>query len=1198
MANIPLPPPPSPFCVVAWNARYVKHKLGEVQHFLDVHKPSILIISEAHLPPDHIFPNIYPYISEYKSYPMDNNKHDGLLIYIHPTISYQFVNHTPFHAPFPSKTVLCWLRCSSPMLPQHVLVCAAYIDPYEDRFDEEEEKFLVTSINTAAAIGPPLLIVGDLNSRHPSWSSANNVNGIPSQANKQGSFINTLLEDDRNIIHTDLTLVNTLFAYPAAPTHPDYDSVIDLALTSDMSIVSGFDVLDIDSDGVWLRSDHYPIKVTLQSVAPHPPTTNNKHKVWSTKNADWEMFNSILNHQLPSWLHQATSLLEDGDCTFLINPSPDTASHINNSSNQSMVDNIWSSLHTIIIRAANIAVGKHTTSRTSKAWYTFDPLLPSFNRDYHRAYKSLLRHKKRNTLQSNPHIVERYHLAKATYRDAASNAKNQCWRQIADKIDDKHKIVWAKWKLTNPSNLPPLSSFSTPACPFPSSPQQSLDNLASHFASISTIPNDPSFDIKTDIEVNHYHSQSIPPLPFAIDLVDLPFKVEDLVRQCAYVNLHTSLGPDDISPSFLRYGGDKLYECLYMFFRLCYNYGVLPREFVSANVVPIYKESGDKSQASNYRPISITSIVMRVFELLMLPSLQSCMTNANIPSHSQFGFTANRSTHDAIYTFLSEISHHVSDSFVPAVFLDIQKAYDRVWTKGLLYKLHKMGMRDHIYHFYKSLVSKRSFVVLHSGMKSIPHYTTDGVPQGCVSSPLLFNIYIHNICDHIHPLTRLNLFADDMLLFPRSSVHGMSCVPDIQASLDEVSVFASKWKIKFSTTKSNFIIFTTKPKANRITIPPLTLASVPLTQVQEYRYLGIVLDYKLSFTPHLTSLLKSLHYTSLLISRFIPSKSQQGPTFSVINRLVQAILIPKLTYCLPFITIPFNSMAKGKNKQLFISIKKAIINPLRKSLGLPFKAHHDSIFIESRILNLHYLQTHSCLAFAHRLLSIFKSQQNLPYNNNHHYTAQQLSLHLSIPNPPPHHPIINIQRHMQSIPSLSTTDNLLLIERPKLRTHLFSHFFHQWYAESTVHQHSLYQYYPNPNITPPPNLSLPRYLLVDSSTTATIRARMRFGRTLLNYYRNRIGYKHTLHDGTRVTVSALCHVCNRPETIQHAICDCSLFGASRNDCVAALSEHNITLSDQLILSYPTFPTVPKHAQPYIHSVLSNFLIAVRSNRQC
>ena len=1193
MTNQCIPPPPSPFCVVAWNARHVKGKLGEVEQFLDNYKPSILIISEAHLLPDFQLPDFYPYIHEYKSYEMANDKHDGLLIYIHPSISYKFID-IPYRAPSPSKTILSWIRCSSPVLPQPMLVGAAYMDPYSDRFGDHDKQFILGSINAASTYDIPILILGDLNARHPSWSPAQNVHGTPTRANTQGSFLKTLLDDQCDMLDTSLTLINTHFSPSgnlAIPTHPIYDSVIDLALTSDVNIVAGFDVLQFNT---WLTSDHHPISVTLESLISAPPVSDNRHRTWSLKHADWDMFQLLLNSQLPAWTTTATNLLENGECTDIISYQSPLASSQQLSSNQSMINTMWSSLHNIIISAANSSVGKHCVSRTSKPWYTIDPAIPQLNRDYRRAYKAFLRHRKNDTLDSNPHIIDVYKQTKKDFRDAAFKAKDQCWRRIADKIDDKHKIVWASFKLTNPSSLPPLASFTTPTCPNPSSPQQSLDNLASHFAAVSNIPNDPSFDPTMDTIVNNYINDSIPPLSANDNRVDLPFSLPDLARQCEYVDIHTSIGPDDLSPSFLRNGGEKLHAALYLFFLLCYNFGVLPNDFVSANVVALYKQSGDKSVGSNYRPISITSIVMRVFENLMLPSLKAIMAVANIPSHHQFGFTDNRSTHDALYTFLSEISHNVDSAFVPAVFIDIQKAYDRVWVKGLIYKLHKIGVRGHLFHFYHSLVSNRSFSVLHSGLKSYMCHTTDGVPQGCVSSPLLFNIYIHNICDNIHDLTRLNLFADDILVYPRSTTHSQASIPHMQYTLDSISAYASKWKILFSNTKSNYMLFTNKRSA----IPPhsLILANSPLTLVDEYRYLGILLDSRLSFKPHLTSLLKPLNHTSMLICRLIPSKGHQGPTFPVINRLVQALLIPKLTYCLPFINI-----TNTKYQQIFIKIKKYILTPLRRSLGLPAKAsaHHDSIFIESRILNLSYLQAHSALSYAHRLLSIHRSQQQNPHQL-HHHTANQFHNHLNLyslldQNPTCHHPMSNILFHMKSYPSLSTPDKLLGVDRRDLRLHLFQLFYTQWYNVSSLKHHSLYIYY---DMNPPSSLALPSYLLIDPCTTATIRSRMRFGRTLLNHYRHRIGYKDTLQDGSRIITSSLCSICQTPETISHVVCDCPVYEASRFTCLSALSLYNIPLSEHLILSSPSYPSIPRHAHAYIHRVLSDFLTSIQRVRKC
>jgi hypothetical protein len=1140
MSGSPLPPPPSPFRVVSWNACYVSNKLSEVQQFLDKDHPSILIIQEAHLPPDYQLPTFYPYIHEYIPYTTHHNAHhNGMLFYIHPSVTYKFNNDPALpNRPSPkSLTFIKWLQVSSPMLLSPMIVGATYIDP--GTFNQNDKDFVTGVINAISTEDLPVLWIGDFNARHQQWS-----NGTP---NTQGRCIQSFITDPLRLLDMRLHLLNTRFSHVADVTRPSYDTTVDLALVSDIRHVSAFDVLH----DTWLLSDHLPICVTMtRPAAPvipsHPP-----HQVWSIKDADWSVFTSLLLNPMTEWIRKHTPLLYS---------TPASAPNVT----MQTINDLYSSFQSIVLDAASTAVGKHTVSNTSKAWYTAHPTLPTLHSEFRRLYQLLKRHRLSNSI--TPSLVQQYNSAKQEYRSAVLEAKTKCWQAVTEKLDDRHKIVWSQWKKTIPSNLPPLASFQSPSSPssLPSTPQQSLDNLAQHFANVSRIPNDPSFDTDHEQRVCAF-LQAQPPFspPHS---VKLPFTLQNLIDECDKADTHTAMGPDDISPSFIKNGGNIMYKGMYLLFGILYNHGKLPAMFVDGNVVAIYKQVGAKSDGGNYRPICITSIVMRVFEHLMLPSLMDAMKRKGIPSGNQYGFTHHRSTYDAIYTFLSDVSQYTPFSYVPAVFVDISKAYDRVWIKGLLFKLIKMGVRDHLFQFYKALVSNRTFRVLHSNMKSSLLTLADGVPQGCVSSPCLFTIYMHDVEHHIGLHNNINLYADDILVWPQ--MYGHVGVEVLREALDGLSNYAARWKMKFSATKTQYVTFTNAsinlPDADDFETP-LRLDTFDIPRATEYRYLGVVLHQTFSCQPHINHILQSAFLTSRHITRLI--SFNKPPSYPIINRLVQSVLIPKITYGLPFVTL---------SPQQQLKLKRSILTPLCRSLGLPYTTHHLSLFIESRILPLQYIHAHSSLLFTHRLLDLASK----PDNDNVAATNFHTHFHLPVNLPYPH-PLRTIRQHMSIIPALSTPASLLLHPRHDLRKIIFNHFYREWY--NSPDRHSLHPYYPS-NI--PPFLTLPKHLLVDSPSVAVCRSRLRFGRAHLGFLQVRIGYKN---------VSPNCASCNVPETVEHFLCDCPVYSVFRYNVSVPLSQLVLDLSPCMILSYPTHP-VPASQRKYIHSIMSTFLTTLRSIR--
>ena len=164
------------------------------------------------------------------------------------------------------------------------------------------------------------------------------------------------------------------------------------------------------------------------------------------------------------------------------------------------------------------------------------------------------------------------------------------------------------------------------------------------------------------------------PIPFVAQI--LPSLSKDVTDACFSLRMNTSLGSDNVSPYFLKNGGDALHRAINVMFKICYRHGMMPDSWKHGHVVTIYKGDGDVNDANNYRPITITSVVVRAYERVNAPELIKMMVAKGIPSLDQFGFTRHRSTHDALYRLLSRIHEAIdggtgTNKFCPAVFIDI-----------------------------------------------------------------------------------------------------------------------------------------------------------------------------------------------------------------------------------------------------------------------------------------------------------------------------------------------------------------------------------------------------------------------------------------------------------------------------------------------------------------------------------------------
>ena len=177
------------------------------------------------------------------------------------------------------------------------------------------------------------------------------------------------------------------------------------------------------------------------------------------------------------------------------------------------------------------------------------------------------------------------------------------------------------------------------------------------------------------------------------------------------------------------------------------NRSYFPKMWKEAKVFPILKKGKNPNDPASYRPISLTPSLSKVFEAIINNSLVNfCERNKIVPD-SQFGFKHHHSTTHAIHKLLSDVNNHVAKSqLVGAALLDLEKAFDSVWLNGLLYRLDNLYFPRWLTHMVWDMISEKSFVTWDgTDMSSLKFSIEEGLQQGTVNSPLLFNIFISRL---------------------------------------------------------------------------------------------------------------------------------------------------------------------------------------------------------------------------------------------------------------------------------------------------------------------------------------------------------------------------------------------------------------------------------------------------------------------
>ena len=205
--------------------------------------------------------------------------------------------------------------------------------------------------------------------------------------------------------------------------------------------------------------------------------------------------------------------------------------------------------------------------------------------------------------------------------------------------------------------------------------------------------------------------------------------------------------------------GKSICKLLQLTFNQCIDIGSFPLEWKKANIVPIHKK-GDKQCFKNYRPVSLLLIGVKIFETLIFNEMVRFLIENNLISSNQSGFKPGDSCIDQPLSITHEIYKSFDDRFeVRGIFLDITKAFDKVWHKGIIFKLKQNGISGKLLSILSDFLKDRNQRVTLNGQVS----SWTEVPQGSILGPLRFLVYNNNLADGLS--SNAKLFADDTSLF-------------------------------------------------------------------------------------------------------------------------------------------------------------------------------------------------------------------------------------------------------------------------------------------------------------------------------------------------------------------------------------------------------------------------------------------------
>ena len=369
------------------------------------------------------------------------------------------------------------------------------------------------------------------------------------------------------------------------------------------------------------------------------------------------------------------------------------------------------------------------------------------------------------------------------------------------------------------------------------------------------------------------------------------FTTSDIDCALRLVKSGTAPGYDNIHPEFLTHLGPRARTWLSHFFTRVIEENQIPKIWRSAKVIAIEKPGKDPKLAASYRPISLLSVCYKLLERLVLQRISP--TVETILSPDQAGFRRNRSTCDQVAALTTFIENGYQLNLkTGAVFLDLTAAYDTVWHTGLLAKLTK-NMPFWFVQLVETLLRNRRFRVHMGSDTSAWRLQKNGLPQGSVLAPTLFNLYTNDL-----PATasRKFIYADDICLGIQAHTFAeLECT--LTADMARMAQYCHLWRLKPSVTKTVSSVFHLQhPRAaQELTV---MLNGARLKHDPKPVYLGVTLDRTLSYREHLLKTASKLKTRNNLLTKLVGT-SWGGANANTLRSSALALCYSVGEYCAP-----------------------------------------------------------------------------------------------------------------------------------------------------------------------------------------------------------------------------------------------------------------------------------------------------------